>query len=291
MNDSQDILQRACAIAGIDATGARLLRVGSNAVYRLQAPVIARISRPGADPGDVRRTVAVARWLITAGYPAVRVVDVDQPVTIDGRLVTFWEAVSDDGDQYASLAEVAEVLVKLHQLTAPADLHLPELSPFANASSRIETNTWLTPQDRAFLTATLTQMQALYAGIEFTLPPGVIHGDASIGNVLRDSHGHPVVIDLDGFAIGPREWDVALTAIYYDSFGWHTSEEYQDFVRVYGYDIMTWPGYPAMRAVREFLMVTWVIQKAPESGQAAAEATKRIAALRSGASRKDWQPY
>jgi len=291
MNDPQDILQRACAIAGIDATGARLLRVGSNAVYRLQTPVIARISRPGADPDEVRRTVAVARWLKTAGYPAVRVVEVDQPVTADGRLVTFWEAVSDDGDQYASLAEVAEVLLNLHQLTAPADLHLPGLSPFANASNRIEANTWLTPQDRAFLTATLTQMRALYAGIEFTLPPGVIHGDASIGNVLRDSYGHPVVIDLDGFAIGAREWDVALTAIYYDSFGWHTSEEYQDFVRVYGYDIMTWPGYPAMRAVREFLMVIWVIQKAAESGQAAAEATKRIAALRTGASRKDWQPY
>jgi hypothetical protein len=46
MNDSQDILERACAIAGIDATGARLLRVGSNAVYRLTAPVIARVSRP-----------------------------------------------------------------------------------------------------------------------------------------------------------------------------------------------------------------------------------------------------
>src|ERR1035438_2966386 len=289
MNDSQDILERACAIAGFDATGARLLRVGSNAVYRLQAPVIARISRPGADPDDVRRTVAVARWLKTAGYPAVRVVEVDQPVTVDGRLVTFWEAVSDDGDQYASLSEVAEVLVKLHQLTAPADLHLPELAPFANASNRIETNTWLTPQDRAFLTATLTQMQALYAGIEFTLPPGLIHGDASIGNVLRDSHGHPVVIDLDGFAIGPREWDLALTAIYYDSFGWHPTEEYQDFVRVYGVAILTWPGYLAIRAIREFWRVTGVIQKAAESGQAAAEATKRIAPLRPGASRKDWQ--
>src|ERR1017187_2436924 len=158
MNDSQDVLKRACAIAGIDATGARLLRVGSNTVYRLQAPVIARISRPGADPGDVRRTVAVARWLKTAGYPAVRAVDVDQPVIIDGRLVTFWEAVSDDGDQYASVAAVADVLGKLHKLTAPDDLHLPELSPFANASHRIKANTWLSPQDRAFLTATLAQM-------------------------------------------------------------------------------------------------------------------------------------
>jgi len=79
MNDSQDILERACAIAGIDATGARLLRVGSNAVYRLKAPVIGRVARPGADSAEVRRTVAVARWLQSVGYPAVRVADVDQP--------------------------------------------------------------------------------------------------------------------------------------------------------------------------------------------------------------------
>jgi aminoglycoside phosphotransferase (APT) family kinase protein len=123
------------------------------------------------------------------------------------------------------------------------------------------------------------------------LPHGVIHGDAGIGNVLRDDQGNPVVIDLDGFAIGPREWDLALTAIYYDSFGWHTREEYETFVRVYGFDITQWPGYPVMRAVREFLMVTWVIQKAAESQQTAAEASKRIKALRTGASRRDWEPY
>jgi hypothetical protein len=53
MNDSQDILEQASAIAGIDATGARLLRVGSNAVYRLKAPIIARVSRPGAEPSQL----------------------------------------------------------------------------------------------------------------------------------------------------------------------------------------------------------------------------------------------
>jgi aminoglycoside phosphotransferase (APT) family kinase protein len=291
MIDSHDVLERACTIVDLDADSARLLRIGSNAVYRLKAPIIARISRPGADASHVRRTVTVARWLKSIGYPAVRIVDVEQPVVIDGQAVTFWEAVSDDGDEYASVTEFAELLLRLHQLTAPTDLHLPALAPFANAAKRIEANTWLTPDDRAFLTAMLAQMRGAYAGLDFALPPGVIHGDANVGNVLRDRHGHPVMIDLDGFAIGPREWDVVLTAIYYDSFGWHTREEYQDFVRVYGYDIMTWPGYPVMRAVREFLMVTWIIQKAPESGQAAAEAAKRLAALRTGASRKDWQPY
>ena len=50
---------------------------------------------------------------------AVRAVDVDQPVAVDGHLVTFWDAVLDDGDQYASAAEIAAPLAKLHALTAP----------------------------------------------------------------------------------------------------------------------------------------------------------------------------
>lgn len=111
-------------------------------------------------------------------------------------------------------------------------------------------------RDRAFLTDKLTELRDEYAELEFVLPPGVIHGDFSIGNVVRDSYGNPVLIDLDGFAIGPREWDVVLTAVYYDSFGWHTREEYETFARVYGFDIIAWPGYPVLREIQEFLMVT-----------------------------------
>jgi hypothetical protein len=43
--------------------------------------------------------------------------------------------------------------------------------------------------------------------------------------------------------------DLALTAIYYVSFGWHTREEYAEFAETYGFDIMGWPGYPVMRSV------------------------------------------
>ena len=278
-------------MAGLDADGARLLRLGSNAVYHLATPVVVRISRHNAGLETACRSVAVARWLESADYPAVRVIDVDQPISIDGHTVTFWRSVSDEGDQYATVGEFAELLARLHTLSSPRTLHLPELAPFDNSAKRITINQWLRPADREFLIEQLALLQEQYAGLQFVLPQGVIHGDANVGNVLRDSRGDPLVIDLDGFAIGPREWDVALTAIYYDSFGWHTREEYETFVRVYGFDIMQWPGYPVMRAVREFLMVTWVIQKAGESQHVAAEADKRIRALRTGASRKDWKPY
>ena len=82
-----------------------------------------------------------------------------------------------------------------------------------------------------------------------------------------------------------------LTALYYDSLGWHTRQEFEAFAHVYGFDIMQWSGYPVLRSVREFLMVTWIIQQAAESDQMAAEARKRISAPRTGASRKDWQPF
>jgi Ser/Thr protein kinase RdoA (MazF antagonist) len=204
MNGSQQALEQACATVGLDADGARLLRLGSNAVYHLKAPVIARISRPGTDIDRVRRTVALARWLESVDYPAVRVIDVDQPVIADGYVITFWQSVSGDGDQFASTREIAAVLAWLHHLAAPEDPHLPLLDPFASAAERIDASTWLTPDDRAFFT-TLGRLRNAYAGLEFVLPRGAVHGDASVGNVLRDSHGAPVLIDLDGFAIGPRE--------------------------------------------------------------------------------------
>jgi aminoglycoside phosphotransferase len=290
---SYALLNRACLMAGLDPAGARLLRIGSNAVYRLAAPAVVRVSRLGANLDHACRTVAVARWLESVNYPAVRALDIDaaQPIVIDGHIVTFWKAVSDDGDEFASVGEVANALLELHRLVVPDNLHLPQLEPFQKAAKRIDTNSWLSLGDKNYLNEMLAEMQHKYAQLEFVLPRGVIHGDANVGNVLHDFRGKPIVIDLDGFAIGPREWDLALTAIYYDSLGWHTREEYEEFVRVYGYDIMTWPGYPVMRAVREFLMVTWVIQKADESPRLAAEARKRIAAFRTGASRKDWEPY
>ena len=289
--ETRALLQQACAATGLSADGARLLRLGSNAVYRLAAPVVARIARPDADPETARRAVAVARWLQSAGYPAVHTIDVDQPVMIDGHAITFWEAVSQDGEEYATIAQVAEVIARLHELAAPESLHLPRLEPFENAGHRIADSEWLSPDDRDYMTSELARLQGEHARLDFVLPPGVVHGDANIGNVLRDERGNPVVIDLDGFAIGPREWDLIQTALYFDHYGWHTRQEYETFARVYGYDIMKWPGYPVLADVREFILVTWMIQKAKESPKTAAEARKRIDALRNGASRKDWLPF
>ncbi|MEU4826017.1 aminoglycoside phosphotransferase family protein [Actinomadura sp. NPDC023710] len=284
-------LARACRAVGLDPERAHLMRLGSNAVYRVNASVIARISRKGTDSRESERAIAIARWLESADYPAVRAIDVEQPVMVDGRPVTFWLAVADGPDDWATTEEIADVIRRLHSLDAPTNLDLPSLTPFDKASERVNQSVALKSDSQGFLLQRLSELQDEWSKLNFELPTGIIHGDASVGNVLRDRNGVPTLMDLDSFATGPREWDLVLTALYYEHFGWHTRSEYEAFANTYGFDVMMWSGYPVMRDVREFLMVTWLAQKADESEETAAEAAKRIETLRTGGSRRDWKPW
>jgi aminoglycoside phosphotransferase (APT) family kinase protein len=277
-------------LVGLEADGAVLVRIGEHAVFRLPGRIVARVARSAAYVDDARKEIAVANWLEAVAFPAVRAIDVRQPVEVDGRVVVFWESVN-DRQEYGSVAEVAELVRRLHGLEVPEGLHLPSLDPFAKAEGRIAGAIALTEEDKSFLQTRLVELRQVYEELPWVLPVGVIHGDASIGNVIHDRSGSPIMLDLDGFSIGPREWDLSLTAIYFDSFGWHTRAEYDEFARIYGFDIMSWAGYPALRNIREFLMVTWLSQKASEGKKFADEVAKRIATLRTGTSRRSWLPY
>jgi hypothetical protein len=285
-------LDLACGAAGLDPGGAELLRLGENAVYRLRTVrLVARIARTLDYLPDVEIEVAVARWLEAAGFPAVRLAGpADQPMVADGRVVTFWELLA-DRTEFGTVAELAVLLRRLHELEPPESLALPGLDPFARAGPRID-GAELGEADRDFLRARLAELRGQYEGLEFVLPAGPVHGDASIGNILRrQSDGMAVLVDLDGFAFGPREWDLVLTAMYYERFGWHTAVEYGEFVAGYGFDVLEWPGYRVLRDVRELLMVTWLAQNTRESPVITAEVAKRIGDLRTGGGRREWSPF
>ncbi|MBZ6255185.1 aminoglycoside phosphotransferase family protein [Streptomyces olivaceus] len=286
------VLREACETAGLDPTGAELLRLGSNAVYRLAtAPVIVRIARDPSVLAEMERAVGVARWLETVDFPATRVLpDVAQPSVVRGRVVTFWESVQDQVE-YATVGELADLLRRFHWLEEPESLGLPYFDPLAKLSSSLDSLTDVSAEDRTFLEEQAAKLAKEYDRLDFVLPFGLIHGDANIGNVLRHRDGRAVLMDLDGLSLAPREWDLILTAIYYDRYGWHSKTEYADFVHRYGFDLMNWPGYETLADLRELMMVVWIGYQAGTSDRFSAEFALRMRSLRTGEGRDKWGAF
>jgi aminoglycoside phosphotransferase (APT) family kinase protein len=294
-DQSHEALVEACQRLGYDFRGAELLRRGTNAVYRLTStPVIVRIAPDDAEVVGIRRQVAVARWLASAGVPVVRTVAVEQPIEAAGRQVTLWESVgdgaADDLSRYGTTAELGQILRQLHGLPAPDGVQLPAFDPLRRIEGRLATLSHLSMQDRDRLKDRAAKLARGYRALSFSLPTGPIHGDANVGNLLRASDGEAVLSDLDGFAIGPREWDLILTAIYTDRYGWHTEAEYQDFTEAYGFDVRQWGGYQVLGDVRELLMVLWNAGNAATDPGHARELAKRLESLRTGEGRSSWSP-
>ncbi|WP_328440562.1 aminoglycoside phosphotransferase family protein [Streptomyces sp. NBC_00444] len=284
------ILRKACRVAEVDPDGIEMLRFGDHAVFRVDGGrIVSRVGRSPDRLASVRREVAVAEWLAAEGYPAARLVtSAEQPVVVEGHPVTFWEGLA-DGEKYASTGEMGFLLRGLHELMPPP-FSLPLLQPFDKVAQRLGSAV-IPDATRAFLRSMADDLAAEYDRLQFALPAGHLHGDFNVGNVLHDATGRPKVIDLDGFVTGPREWDLMQTAMYYDSFGWHTEVEYADFVAGYGFDVREWPGYSILRSVRELLMVTWLSQNAGTNPRASKEVEKRVESLRFGGSRRGWAPF
>ncbi|MEV5505557.1 phosphotransferase enzyme family protein [Streptomyces orinoci] len=285
-------LKEACGAVGLTASGAELVRLGSNAVFRLTAePVVVRVARDPEALSEMRRAVRVARWLEAEEFPATRLVPgMRQPLTAVGRVVTFWQS-EQDREEYATVAELADLLRRLHGLEEPESLGLPYFDPFAKVWASMRDLDGVAPEDRAFLERRAAKLNKDYDKLDFELPFGVIHGDANVGNVLRGRDGQAVLIDLDGFALAPREWDLILTAVYYDRFAWHSPREYEGFVRCYGFDIMNWPGYEVLADIRELMMVAWMGKQVSTSEKSDEEFTRRMDSLRTGGSRRSWRPF
>lgn len=287
---ARQALEGACELVGLDPADAELIRLGSNAVYRLTDPVIVRIGRGGESVDDVRRPVQVARWLEREKYPATRALHVDQPIDVAGHVATFWESVSEQSE-YADIRNVAEIIRRFHDLAPPVDLSLPAKRPFDELDHRLEDAKVLDSSSVNFLRLRINDLRGRYDTLAFPLPQGVIHGDANVGNVILSRDGAPILIDLDSVCVGPREWDLVQTALFFERFGWHTEDEYRTFVDVYGFDIMKWDGYRVLADYREVAMTLWLCGNADDDNEAAAEVRKRVESLRTGGDRRDWAPF
>ena len=282
-------LAAVCAAAGLDYRGATLLRYVRNAVFQLaRHPVVVRIALAPPVRERVAKMVAVARWLAAHGMPAVRLLDgVDQPLVAGGHIATFWRYEPPVGAAPTG-GDLARLLRRLHVL-APPDEPLPEWDPLVTVRAAVEHAAGIAEADREFLRRSCLAVQERLVGLSYELPPGPIHGDAWLGNVLPARAG-PVLCDFDSACVGPREWDLTPMAVGRLRLG-VPARVYREFATGYGFDVMRLPGFEVLRQVRELKRVTGALPILDGNPQARAEFVHRLRTLRSGRRGARWRPY
>jgi Phosphotransferase enzyme family len=265
-------------MAGLDSTAADLIRDGSNVMYRLAGPVVARIGRPGSR-ATAEREIRVSQWLSQVGVAATRpLADVEQPIMVGDRPVTWWELLPEH--RTATPAELGVALRALHALPVPDDLTLPLFDPFADLDQRIAQVTGISHDDLAWLADHLAALRDRYDELRLGTPRHVIHGDAWQGNVVVPEHGALILVDLEHMSVGHREWDLVPLAVDHVDFARLTADDYGAFVRAYGHDVTIATEFRVLAGIQELRWVCFVLSKSDTSSAASQEAQHRIACLR-----------
>lgn len=164
--------------------------------------------------------------------------------------------------------------------------------PVAGIRRRIASAGPLPRADLAFLQAETDAVAvelAALRGLEPLLPPGLIHGDSFLGNVIVGEQG-PVLCDFDSTCWGPREWDltpITVGALRFDYGGDPASR----FAAAYGHDVLTWPGFAALRRLRELQLVTSVLPVLTTNPGLQQQWRFRVDSLRRGDGAARWSTY
>ena len=286
---AESAVRHAAQHSGLDARSPQLIRLFATAVYHLPAAgAVARVAALTSTRTAARldTAVKVTRWLAGTGFPAVEPLPVEQPVSTDGCVVTFWRYLPQHGYQ-PDAADLGRLLHRLHALPLPPVV-LPAYRPLVSVRRAIEVSQAIGDDDRAWLAHRCAQMLRAYDELRFPLPAGVIHADAYRGNLLRGTDGGAVLADWDAVSVGPREIDLVPT-LQATRFGLPERER-DRFAAAYGYDIRAWEGYSLLRDIREMSTLTALLSNGHADRSARLELQVRLRSLRTGDNRQ-WTAF
>lgn len=282
-------LRATCERLGLDPRATRLVRLGENANYTLEGRnAVIRIARSDERMDRVKRELCMARWLRDVGVPAVEVDEgFEQPIIVNGLPVTFWKRIY-EREPKPQHRDLALLLAQLHRFSE-SPCPLQKFQPLALVRPRIASAHGLSAEDKNFLLTHHDDLSQRYDRLEFALPVGPIHGDAWLGNLLRDEE-HVRLLDFEMTGFGPREWDLIPTSIATSRYGL-PADKYQAFCDAYGFDVTQWSGYPTLRDIRELTMTTWLMQNILEDPAINDEFQNRLDSIRRKDPDRAWRAF
>lgn len=288
VTDARHAVTAMCELAGLQGAEPELLRFGNNAVFGIGTAYVVRVMRPTTSEADVQREIELVREFARLGVPAIRLAELaaQQPFKAHGCLGTVWERLYEP-DHDRLCGPFGHLLRTFHQRTANLRLSLEPWRPLASSDRRLAgLHAHYLPNDLRMLTQWSQRIAIELDQVEPVLPGGIIHGQAEVGNVLLRA-GHPVLIDFERVAIGPREWDLIDTAVTVTRFGL-SEERYRDFSDAYGFDVRAWDGYEIYRRLWELRATTWLMQNGYHSPEAAREIEVRLQSWRDDDQDTQW---
>ncbi|MEV6487564.1 aminoglycoside phosphotransferase family protein [Actinoplanes sp. NPDC051633] len=273
---------------GIDVSDAELIKFTNNAVFRLPAAgVVIRVAASSTMADRVDKVINVARWLERGDVPAVRLLDIDQPLVADGLKVTLWHEIAGGGRKPTG-ADLAGILREWHRLSPPT-AGLPAWAPLAEIRSRLTEPDGVTAADVAYLRGECDRIEHQLPGLPYELPPGPIHGDAFMGNVI-DGFTGPAICDFDSSCTGPREWDLVPLAVGKLRFD-YPGDDHGLLAGRYGFDVIGWEGFPILRRLRELKLVTSLVPVLGSREVLRPQWQRRLDTYRDGNEDARWSTY
>ncbi|RKN50421.1 phosphotransferase family protein [Micromonospora endolithica] len=273
---------------GIPADDARLLNLTNNAVFALPAAgIVVRISRARQLSDRAFKVAALGTWFAEIDAPTIRLQPgLSQPVDVDGTAATVWTYLP-PLPPAPTLDDLGHVLRQFHHLPSPA-FALPVWDPVGDAQRRIADAEGLSDHHRDILLTWCDRLSPRIEAVRDNTSPGLIHGDAHPGNLLRDINGSPVLCDFDATTLGPRQVDLVAVPVGEARFRRHG--QHRRLAAAYGYDVTTDPHWPLLREARELKMIVAAVPRLHSSPGVADEFALR---LRTITSHDDipWTPF
>ena len=282
-------MHKIAAHLGMSSDDAQLLRLTNNAVFALPtAGAVIRITRSHVLHDRVQKVARLADWFTTVDAPTIRPYrGYTQPVEADGLLATIWDYVPPT-PQKPSVDDLGRVLRRFHTLGTPP-FDMPAWDPVSDARRRLTDAEALDDADRSFLTQWCDQLAPRIAELNTRAHGSLIHGDAHVGNLIRDDAGLTMLCDFDATCIGPWQVDLAAVAVGEARFG--RAGAHADLTASYGYDVTTDPDWTTLRAARELKMVAAAVPLLASGPAVAGQFQVRLQSIRNRDPHTRWTPF